>query len=142
MNFSNNVLQFILTFNASPIETYSIFRNVLSRLFLDVLETGDHMFTARLCHSAQVFKELVCVCVCVCVCARTCVCVCVRARVCVCVHACVCVRVCVCVCVYACVCVSVCVCMCVCVGVCVCMCVCVYVCVCVCEREILELQKN
>jgi len=57
MKFSNSVLPF----NASPIEEYSIFRNVLSSLFLDVLEIGDHMFTARLCHSAQVYKERVCV---------------------------------------------------------------------------------
>jgi len=63
MKFSNN----ILPFSASLIEAQSIFRNVLSSLFLDVLEIGDHTFTARLCHRRQILKERVCVCVCVCV---------------------------------------------------------------------------
>jgi len=56
MKFCKNVLPF----SASPIEAQSIFRNVLSSFFLDVLEIGDHTFTARLCHRGQVFKERVC----------------------------------------------------------------------------------
>lgn len=61
MKFSNNVLPF----RASPKEAHNIFRNVLSILFLDVLEIGDHTFTARLCHRGQVFKERARACVCV-----------------------------------------------------------------------------
>ena len=56
MKFSYNVLPF----SASPVEAHGIFRNVLRSLFLDVLETGDQKFTARLCHRGQVFKERVC----------------------------------------------------------------------------------
>jgi hypothetical protein len=57
MKFSSNVLPF----SVSPIEAHSIFRNVQSSLFRDVLEIGDHIVTARLCHRGQVFNERVCV---------------------------------------------------------------------------------
>ena len=56
MKFSNNVLPF----SVLPIEAQSIFRNVLSSLFLGLLEIGEHTFTARLCHGGQVLKERVC----------------------------------------------------------------------------------
>jgi hypothetical protein len=56
MKCSNNVLPF----SASSVEAHGIFRNVLSRLFLDVLEVGDQTFTARLCHHSQIFKGRVC----------------------------------------------------------------------------------
>jgi hypothetical protein len=53
MKLSNNVF----SFSASPIEAHSISRNVLSILFLGVLEIGDHTFTASLCHHDQVLKK-------------------------------------------------------------------------------------
>jgi hypothetical protein len=56
MKFSNHNMPF----SASPIEAHSIFRNVRSSLFLDVLEIGVNTFTARLCHRDQVFKEGAC----------------------------------------------------------------------------------
>jgi hypothetical protein len=57
MIFSNN----LMPFNALPTESHAFIRNVLSSLFLDVLENGDHTFTARLCHLDQTFTEPVCV---------------------------------------------------------------------------------
>jgi hypothetical protein len=56
MKFGKNVMPF----NAWPIKVQNSVRNMLSSLFLDVLESGGRRFTARLCHHDQLFKETVC----------------------------------------------------------------------------------
>ena len=53
MKFSN----IVSPFSASPIEAHGNFRNVVSSLFMGVLEIGVHTFTARLCHRRLILRE-------------------------------------------------------------------------------------